>query len=354
MPFLPARLLPCLLSAITLTASLATTAHAEVTGAGATFRSLVYARWAEAYQKTSGGVAVSYKPTGSGDGVKQISARSVGFGGSDSPLSAEELAKRRLVQIPMLVGGVVPVVNLPGVPEGKLRLTGEVLADIEAGRIKTWNDIRLVVLNSGQTLPALPIRRVVRAEKSGTTEGLTRYLSAVSRVFAAEVGVSQLPTWPGEVERAEGNDGMVKAIKATPGAIGYASFDRVQQAHLNAVRLRNADGEWVAASEAGFRSAIAASDLARQGDDLAPLIDRPGAESWPITMTSFVLIDARPAKSEAAGPVMRFLYWSFMHGDDLTKGTGFAPLPVKLQSKLAARFSAVRSQDGKVPDYQVL
>jgi len=354
MPFLSARLLPCLFSAITLSAALTTTVRAEITGAGATFPSLVYARWAEAYQKTPGGAVVSYKPTGSGDGVKQISARSVGFGGSDSPLPAEELAKRHLVQIPMLVGGVVPVVNLPGVPEGKLRLTGEVLADIESGRIRSWNDIRLVVLNSGLTLPALPIHRIVRSEKSGTTEGLTRYLSTVSRVFSAEIGISQLPKWPGEVERAEGNDGMVKAVKATPGAIGYASYDRVQQARLNAVRLRNADGEWVAASEAGFRAAIAASDLARQGDDLAPLIDRPGAESWPITMTSFVLIDARPANGESAAPVMRFLYWSFMHGDDLTKGTGFAPLPVKLQSKLAARFSVVRTADGKVPNYQVL
>ena len=355
LPF-ASRLLAHLICAAALASSstLLTVAHAEVTGAGATFPSLVYARWAEAYQKTPGGAVVSYKPTGSGDGVKQISARAVGFGGSDSPLSAEELAKRRLIQIPMLVGGVVPVVNLPGVPEGQLRLTGEVLADIESGRIRSWNDIRLVVMNSGLTLPALPIRRIVRAEKSGTTEGLTRYLSAVSRVFAAEVGVSQLPNWPGDVERAEGNDGMVKAVKATLGALGYASYDRVQRTHLSGVRLRNADGEWVAASEAGFRAAIAASDLARQGDDLAPLIDRPGAESWPITMTSFVLIDARPPKREAAGPVMRFLYWSFMHGDDLTKGTGFAPLPVKLQSKLAARFGVVRTLDGKVPDYQVL
>jgi phosphate transport system substrate-binding protein len=345
------RLLARLACVATLSASF-TAAQAQITGAGATFPSKVYARWAAAYQK-AGGPAVVYQPTGSGDGVKQISAHAVKFGGSDSPLSAAELAQRRLVQIPMLVGGVVPVVNLPGVPEGRLRLTGELLADILAGRIQMWNDIRLVVSNAGLTLPALPIRRIVRSEKSGTTEGLTRYLSAVSRVFAAEIGSNQLPNWPGAVVRAEGNDGMVKAIKTTPGAIGYVSFDRVQAAHLSAVNLRNAEGEWVAAGEAGFRAAIAASDLARQGDDLAPLTDRNGAESWPITMTSFVLIDAHPAQAADAGPVMRFLYWCFMHGDQLTQGTGFAPLPVRLQAKLAARFGAVKAGDGKVPDYLV-
>ncbi|MBV8503787.1 MAG: phosphate ABC transporter substrate-binding protein PstS [Paucibacter sp.] len=346
---LPSRLLARLLCAAALFSSLAV-AHAEITGAGATFPSLVYARWAEAYAKSSG-QTVAYKPTGSGDGVKQISARSVKFGASDSPLSAAELGQRHLVQIPMLVGGVVPVVNLPGVPEGRLQLTGDLLADILAGRIRVWNDVRLIAMNPGITLPALPVHRVVRAEKSGTTEGLTRYLSAVSGAFSSEVGTSQLPSWPGEVERAEGNDGMVKAVKATPGALGYVSFDRVQQSRLNAVRLRNAAGHWVAASESGFSAAIAASDLARQGDDLAPLINRDGADSWPITMTSFVLIDAKPAKSDDASPVMRFIYWCFLHGDDLTRGTGFAPLPLRLQSRLAARFSTVRAQDGKVPDY---
>ena len=353
MPVTSRFLTRLLLCAATLSSSmLATTAHAEISGAGATFPSLVYARWAQAYEKSAGGQAVVYKPTGSGDGLKQISARSVKFGASDSPLPAAELAKRHLLQIPMLVGGVVPIVNLPGVPDGRVQLTGDLMADIWAGRIRVWNDVRLIAMNPGLNLPALPIRRVVRNEKSGTTEGLTRYLSAVSGVFAGEVGVNQLPNWPGEVLRAEGNDGMVKAVKATAGAIGYVSFDRVQQARLNAVRLRNASGEWVSASETGFRAAIAASDLARQGDDLAPLIDRQGSESWPITLTSFVLIDATPAKGDEASPVMRFLYWCFMHGDELTKGTGFAPLPLRLQSKLTVRFSVVRAQDGKVPDYQ--
>lgn len=328
-------------------------ARAEVAGAGASFPSLVYGRWAAAYQQ-QGGEAVAYKATGSGDGLKQISARSVQFGGSDSPLPADELAKRRLVQIPMLVGGIVPVVNLPGVADGKLQLSGEVLADLMAGRITRWNDPRIAALNAGVALPALPVKRIVRADKSGTTEGFTRYLSTVSPAFAQEIGTSAQPKWPGEVQPAEGNDGMTKALKAAPGTLAYVSFDRVQRDKLTGVRLRNAAGQWVAASDAGFKAAIANSDLARKGDDLATLMNREGADSWPITMTSFVLIDAAPAKGDAAAPVMKFLYWCFMHGDDLTRGTGFAPLPATLQSRLASRLVAVKPQDGKVPVYQGL
>lgn len=342
---------PLLLGALL---TLAGSAFAQVKGAGASFPSLVYSRWATAYEKSSGGQPVSYKATGSGDGVKRITAREVQFGGSDSPLSAEELTQRRLVQIPMLVGGIVPVVQLPSVPDGRLQLTGEVLADLMAGRIRQWNDPRIAALNPGLPLPALAVRRVVRADKSGTSEGFTRYLSEVSPEFAAEIGGNAQPKWPGEVERAEGNDGMVKALKAAPGSIAYVSYDRVQAERLNAVKLRNAAGQWVSATEAGFRAAIAESDLSRRGDDLASLMNRPGANSWPITMTSFILIDATPPKGDEASPVMRFLYWCFMHGDDLTRGTGFAPLPLTLQSKLAARFGTVKAQDGKTPVYQAM
>lgn len=327
-------------------------AWAQVHGAGATFPSKVYERWALSYEK-HGGEKVIYKPTGSGDGIKQASARSVQFGGTDSPLPADELAKRKLVQIPMLVGGVVPVVHLPGIGENRLMLDGPLLADIMAGRIARWNDARIVALNPGLALPALAIKRIVRADKSGTTDGFTRYLAQVSPTFKQEVGASQLPKWPGEVEPADGNDGVAKALKAREGGITYVSFDRVAHDRLHGVKLRNAAGRFVAASEAGFRAAIADSDLHRKGDDLASLLDRAAVEAWPITLASFVLVDAEPDRADAAGPALRFLYWCFMHGDDLTRGTGFAPLPIAVQSRLAARFAAVRARDGKVLDYQV-
>lgn len=329
---------------------LSTAALAQaVQGQGATFPSKVYETWAKAFEKAGGGI-VAYKGTGSGDGIKQITARKVDFGGTDAPLPPAELAKQHLVQIPMLIGGVVPVVQLPlAVP---LQLDGEVLADIFAGRIKFWNDGRIAALNPGVGLPGLAIKRVVRAEKSGTTEGFSRYLAGASAAFKAEVGVGQLPAWPGEPLKAEGNDGMVQTLRATPGSIAYVSYDRVLRDKLAAVKLRNAAGRFVLPNEAGFRAAILESDVHRQGDDLATLLDRPGNESWPITLASFVLVDAEPATAAKAIGALKFLYWCFMHGDDLTRGTGFAPLPISVQSRLAVRFTQVRPKDGNLPAYQ--
>jgi phosphate transport system substrate-binding protein len=321
-------------------------AQADIQGAGASFPSKVYSKWSEQYQRDVG-VRVAYKPTGSGDGVKQITERAVEFAGSDTPLSQAELTKRKLVQFPMVVGGIVPIVNLPGAGERGVQLDGVTLADIMRGAIVRWDDPRIAELNKGTRLPSLPIRRLVRAEKSGTTEGFTRYLSQVSAEFKAQVGESQLPKWPGEVMSAEGNDGMVNAFKATPGAIAYVSYDRVARDNLADVRLRNAAGRFLRASEAGFRAAIQESELGRAGNDLASLIDRPGAETWPITTATFALVDANPKAAALASPALRFLYWCYLHGDDLTRGTGFAPLPTIVQSRIAARFASVKAQDGQ-------
>jgi phosphate transport system substrate-binding protein len=323
---------------------------AQVKGAGATFPSKVYDRWAQSFARQTDQQVV-YKGTGSGDGIKQVTNRSVDFGGTDSPLSSEELAKRRLVQLPMLIGGIVPVLNVPGIGSNKMLLSAEVLADIMAGRIAKWNDARITGLNPGLPLPARTIVRIVRMDKSGTTEGYTRYLSEVSSGFKKDVGIGQLPNWPGEVTRAEGNDGVVKALKASEGAIAYVSYDRVVKDELAAVRLKNAANQVVSASETGFRAAILDSDVSRKGDDLASLMNRPSPDVWPITLTSFVLIDAEPSDSKRAGTTMNFLYWCFMHGDELTRGTGFAPLPVKLQARLASRFAQVKPKDGRQPKY---
>jgi phosphate transport system substrate-binding protein len=321
-----------------------------VQGQGATFPAKVYETWARAFDKAGGGT-VSYKGTGSGDGIKQVIARQVDFGGTDAPLPAAELARHKLVQIPMLVGGVVPVVNLPGLG-APLQLNGEVLADIFLGRVKLWSDARIAALNPGAALPALPVKRIVRAEKSGTSDGFSRYLAGASAAFKTEVGAGQAPAWPGGPLKAEGNDGMVQSLRATPGGIAYVSYDRVLRDKLAAVKLRNAAGRFVLPNEAGFRAAILESDMHRRGDDLATLLDRPGNDAWPITLASFVLIDAEPATGAKALGALKFLYWCFMHGDDLTRGSGFAPLPISVQSGLAPRFTQVRPKDGRLPAYQ--
>ena len=214
---------------------------AEIRGAGATFPSAVYKTWAAGYEKERGG-KVSYLATGSGDGIKRIIAREVDFGASDSPLASAELEKHKLIQFPTAVGGIVPVVNLRSVEADRLRLSGELLADIMRGVIAQWNDKRIAALNPGISLPAAPIVRVVRSDKSGTTDAFTKYLSAMSPEWRSTVGDGQLVKWPGAVRAVDGNDGVVAALKDTPGAIAYVSYDRVVHSALISVRLRNRAG----------------------------------------------------------------------------------------------------------------
>jgi phosphate transport system substrate-binding protein len=317
----------------------------EIRGAGATFPSAVYKTWAAAYEKEHGR-KVSYLPTGSGDGIKRIVAREVQFGGSDSPLSAADLEKNKLVQFPTAVGGIVPIVNLRGVAHRQLRLSGELLADIMSGTIAQWNDKRIAAMNPDMTLPAVPIVRIVRAEKSGTTQAFTKYLSAMSPDWTARVGHGQLVKWPGAPLAVDGNDGIVKAIKDTQGAIGYVSYDRVLQHKLVGVKLRNRAGQFVPASEEGFKSAVQESDLNKKGDETASLLDQPGPFSWPITVTTYVLVDAQPKTADGAREALQFLYWTFLKGDALVRSSGLTPLPTVIQSRLMPRFQKIRPQDG--------
>lgn len=325
-------------------------AGAQVVGTGATFPSQIYERWAQRYQEQTH-TPVRYSPTGSGEGVKQMAARQVDFGGTDTPLSAQSLAERHLVQWPMLVGGIVPVVNLPGIGSNQLVLSGDLLGEIMAGRVERWNDPRIAALNPSLKLPALPVVRVVRNDVSGTTENFTRYLGMVSPGFRGAVVASARPTWPGTVDAAEGNDGVVGLLKAKLGAISYVSFDRVRHAGLSAVAMRNAAGQTVVASEASFKAAVNASDLSRKADEAATLLNLPAADVWPITQATYILVDAQPNQAAKAEPALRFLYWCFTHGDDLTRHTGFAPLPTPVQARLAGRFAQVRARDGGLIRY---
>lgn len=322
-------------------------AHAaEIRGAGATFPSAVYATWASAYEKEHGG-KVTYQPTGSGDGIKRIVARQVDFGGSDSPMSATDLDKNQLLQFPTAVGGIVPVVNLRGVAPDQLQLSGDLLADIFRGAVTQWNDKRIAALNPGVPLPATAIVRIVRAERSGTTEAFTKYLAAVSAPWRDGPGVGQQVSWPAATVAVEGNDGVAKALAGTPGAIAYVSHDRVVRHKLAGVRLRNRSGNTVSASEESFRSAVHESDLNRKGDETASLLDQPGSLSWPLTVTTYVLIDARPKTAVAASDALQFLYWTFLKGDALVRSSGLTPLPTAIQARMVLRFQKVRPLDGQ-------
>ena len=326
-------------------------AEVQIKGAGASFPSRVYARWTQRFAELNPGVVLRYAATGSGDGITQIKARSVHIGGTDNPLTPQQLADNKLVQIPMLVGGLVPVVNLPGVGPNQLVLSGELLADVMRGLIRQWDDPRIQALNPGLHLPAQAIARIVREDASGSTEVWTRYLGLSSATFAAALPASQKPAWPGAVLAAKGNDGVVAMLKITAGGLSYVSYDRVQKDHLSGVKLRTPSGFVVAASEEAFRAAILASDLYKKGDDTAGLLSQPRADAWPLTATSYVLLDAAPKDMHATEWAARFVYWCFMHGDELTRGTGFAPMPERVQARLSGRLLQIHGPAGQVPSF---
>lgn len=327
-------------------------AHAEtaVKGAGATFPSKVYERWIQRFQAKHPEVHLTYAATGSGDGVRQIKAATVDFGGTDSPLDEPTLAAHHLVQIPMLVGGLVPVVNLRMANNGQaLVLSGPVLADLMQGRIMYWNDARITQLNPRISLPKLAVTRVVRSESSGSSEVFTRYLGMVSASFKSQVPASQLPAWPGgsPLIKAKGNDGVVDASKANVGSIAYVSYDRAIKDNLMTAQLLTSSGKVVKASEASFRAAMLASDVYRKSDDNATLLNMSNDLAWPITATSFVLLSTQPKDADRAQWSNRFVLWCFLHGDDLTKSTGFTALPTQVQAKVIGRLQGIRRADGQ-------
>lgn len=328
-------------------------AHAEVhiKGAGASFPSRVYERWAQRFAEQHQGVALCYTPTGSGDGVKQIMARTVQLGGTDNPLTPQQLSESKLIQIPMLVGGLVPVVNVQGISANQLVLSGEVLAALMQGEITRWDDARIAALNPGMKLPAQAVTRIVREDASGSTEVWTRFLGQASARFAAVVPAGQKPVWPGKPLTAKGNDGVATLLKETPGGITYVSYDRVLKDRLTGVKLRTPSGATVTASEEAFRAAILSSDMYKKGEDTAGLLNAPRADAWPLTATSYVLLDAAPQDMATADWVARFVYWCFMHGDELTRGTGFAPLPERVQARLSGRLLQIHGPGGQVPKF---
>jgi phosphate transport system substrate-binding protein len=323
--------------------------HAQIRGAGATFPSNVYQAWGQGYEAATGKNVV-YSPTGSGDGHKKVIAREVDFGGSDVAMSEADLTKHHLLQLPTLIGGMVPVVNIKGVAPNALKLNGEVLADIFLGKVLHWNDRAITALNPGLALPKTSIVRVVRSDKSGSSEGFSRYLSMRSAAFNDAVGVSSLPNWPTQgsaLEKGDGNDGVVKLLKQTPGAISYVSFDRVVQQRLSSVSMRNgADTGYINASESSFRAAVLASGMYKTGNESTNLMNLPSADAWPVTMTTFVLVDAEPKTAASAQDVVQFLYWTQLSGDRLLKDSGFAPFPSAIQARFAARLSSIRPKDG--------
>ena len=306
----------------------ATTAlAADITGAGATFPAPVYAKWAALY-KSSSGIGLNYQAIGSGGGIAQIKARTVIFGATDKPLATPELNAAGLAQFPTVIGGVVPVVNLPGLRPGQLVLDGPVLARIFMKRIMRWDDPAIRKLNPGLNLPARPIAVVHRSDGSGTTFLFATYLSRVSPEWKNDVGADTAIDWPTGIG-AKGNEGVAGNVAKIAGTIGYVEYAYAKQNHLTHVKLRNRAGQAVEPMVDAFRAAAANADWAGAARDNfhVILVDQPGAASWPITATTYILVYKKPAAPAMTAATLKFFKWGFEQGDQAALSLDYVPLP---------------------------
>ena len=307
---------------------------ADITGAGATFPFPVYSKWADAYKKETGN-GLNYQSIGSGAGIKQIQAKTVTFGATDAPLKAEQLEKDGLVQWPMVMGAIVPVVNLEGIKPGELVFDGETLANIYLGKITKWNDPAIAKLNPKLKLPTDAITVVRRSDGSGTTFNFTDYLSKASADWKSKVGSGTAVEWPAGVG-AKGNEGVAGNISQTKNSIGYVEYAYAKQNKLTYAALINKAGKTVQPTVAAFQAAASNADWAKAPGYYLILTDQPGEASWPITAATFILMHKEPTDKAASAEAIKFFKWAFAKGDEMAEELDYIPMPdavVKLIEK---------------------
>jgi len=318
---------------------------ADLSGAGATFPAPVYAKWAETYKKTTG-IGLNYQAIGSGGGIKQIKAKTVDFGASDKPLKPEELNASGLYQFPTVIGGVVPVMNLPGIKPGEIRLSGALLADIYLGKISRWNAPQIAALNRGVRLPNLPITVVHRSDGSGTSFLFTSYLSAKNAEWAEKVGASDSVQWPTGLG-GKGNDGVAAFVKQTMGAIGYVEYAYAKQNRTTFALLQNKAGRFVAPAAANFAAAAAGAQWGRAPGNYVLLLDQPGANAWPITGATFILVYRNQADPAAGAGVLKFFDWAYKTGDAAAASLDYVPLPAAVKTLVRRQWAESVKAGGK-------
>jgi phosphate transport system substrate-binding protein len=335
-------------SGFALSAVSQSSAAVDITGAGATFPYPIYAKWAEAYKQRTG-VGLNYQSIGSGGGIKQIRAKTVDFGASDAPLKAEELAKDGLVQFPMVMGGVVPVVNIDGVQPGRMRLTGSVLADIYLGKISKWNDSRIASLNSDLKLPDQAITVIHRADGSGTTFIFTNYLSKISNEWKEKVGNNASVSWPAPTSAGgKGNEGVASFVQRIKGAIGYVEYAYAKQNKMSHTLLQNKEGVFVAPNDKTFQSAAAGADWKNAPGFYEILTDEPGKNSWPITGATFILMHKAQGDGEKAKEVLKFFNWAYQSGDQMALELDYIPMPPDVVKLVQSAWKAeIKDSAGK-------
>lgn len=332
---------------IALTAAVSfNAAHADVniTGAGASFPAPVYAKWADTYHKETG-VKVNYQAIGSSGGIKQINAKTVDFGASDAPLSDDQLKQDGLMQFPTVIGGVVVAVNVKGIESNQLVLDGQTLGDIYLGKIKNWNDAAIAKLNPNVTLPNQDINVVRRADGSGTTFVFTSYLSKVNPEWNQQVGKSTTVKWPVGVG-GKGNDGVAAFVQRLPGSIGYVEYAYAKQNNLAYTKLYSADGQVISPSAESFSAAAKKANWAETfAQDLT---NQSGDNAWPITSTTFILLQKVQDNAEKGKAVLNFFDWAYQNGQQAAVALDYAVLPDNVIAEIKKAWATeLTTKDGK-------
>jgi phosphate transport system substrate-binding protein len=311
------------------------TANAQtITGAGATFPYPVYSKWSEAY-KEKANIELNYQSIGSSGGIKQIKAATVDFGATDAPLKGDELTASGLVQFPTVLGGVVPIINVEGIRPGELQLTGEVLADIYLGTITHWNDAKIAALNPKSKLPAEPITVVHRADGSGTTFIFTDYLNEVSKPWAEKMGKGAAVKWPAASSvGGKGNEGVAANVGRVKNSIGYVEYAYAKKNKMTYVKLQNRDGNLVGPDDLTFAAAAAGADWFSTPGMGISLVNQKGAQSWPITGATFILMYREPKNAKNSQETIKFFDWAFVNGGKMAADLDYVPLPKSVTDRI--------------------
>ncbi|MGH8504601.1 MAG: phosphate ABC transporter substrate-binding protein PstS [Stenotrophobium sp.] len=319
---------------------------ADISGAGATFPYPVYAKWADAYKKETG-IGLNYQSIGSGGGIKQIKAKTVTFGATDKPLTPEELNAAGLTQWPMVMGGVVPVVNVEGIKPGDLTLDGPTLANIYLGKIGKWNDAAIAKLNPGVKLPATAIAVVHRSDGSGTTFNFSYYLAQVSPAWKENVGVNTSLEWPAGIG-GKGNEGVASMTSLTNGAIGFVEYAYALQNKMAYAKMINKAGKTVSPNSDSFAAAAANADWAHAPGYYLILANQPGAASWPMTAATFILIHKTPENAANALSALKFFDWSYSKGGNMAAELDYVAMPEAIVRMVESSWAAnIKDASGK-------
>jgi phosphate transport system substrate-binding protein len=342
MRFLSYAAAACLAAAFTITTAQA----ADISGAGATFPYPVYGKWADAYKKETG-IGLNYQSIGSGGGIKQIKAKTVTFGASDAPLTGEDLEASGLAQFPMVMGGIVPVVNIEGIKPGELVIDGPTLAKIFLGEITKWDDPAIAKLNADAKLPSSAIAVVHRSDGSGTTFNFTYYLSAVSDDWKSKVGTEKAVEWPVGIG-AKGNEGVANNVANTKGSIGYVEYAYALQNKLTHTKMVNKDGKTVEPTSATFAAAASHADWSSVPGFGVILANQPGDDSWPMTAATWILVYKVPQDAAATATALKFFAWAYKNGAKMAEELDYVPMPETVVDAVEKMWSAdIKDSAGK-------